>query len=329
MKSFRERNPVVVGAVGLAVLAGLTLAAFRIDDLPFVGGGTGYSAAFRDASGLAPGNEVRIAGVKVGTVDAVSLARRGSTPYVRINFKVSGDGVELGRDTEATIRIKTVLGQKYLALESNGPGKLRPGSEIPLAHTASPFDVLQAVNGLAGTLQAIDVKQLAQAFAVLSQAFADTPASVQASLTGLSRLSQTIAGRDEELRTLLEHAHAVTAVLAQRDEEFRKLITDGNLLLDEVNRRRDAIHQLLVATNELATQISGLVADNRTQLKPALQQLRAVVEMLQRNHTNLEQTLQKMAPFVNAFTNVTGNGRWFDSWVDGLLQPFVPAVGGR
>jgi phospholipid/cholesterol/gamma-HCH transport system substrate-binding protein len=328
MKPFRERNPIVVGAIGLAVLAAVVLLAFRIDDLPFIGGGTGYAAAFRDASGLAAGNEVRIAGVKVGKVDAVGLARHGTTPYVRVEFRITGDGVQLGRDTEATIRIKTVLGQKYLALEPDGTGRLKAGTEIPLEHTASPFDVLQAVNGLAGTLQTIDVKQLAQAFSVLSQAFQDTPASVQASLTGLSRLSQTIAGRDEELRTLLEHAHSVTTVLAQRDDEFRKLITDGNLLLDEVNRRRDAIHQLLVATTELSTQISGLVADNRTQLKPALQQLRGVVELLQRNHTNLEQTLQKMAPFINAFANVAGNGRWFDSWVDGLLAPFVPAVGG-
>jgi phospholipid/cholesterol/gamma-HCH transport system substrate-binding protein len=205
---------------------------------------------------------------------------------------------------------------------------LAKGAEIPLSRTASPFDVMQAVNGLAGTLQAIDTKQLAQAFSVLARAFTDTPSSVQASLTGLSRLSQTVASRDDELRTLLEHAHTVTGVLAQRDEQFRALLTDGKLLLDEVNRRKDAIHNLLLSTNDLATQISGLVADNRTQLKPALQELRGVVDLLRRNRTNLEQTIAKMAPFINAFTNVTGNGRWFDSWVDGLLQPFTPSLAG-
>jgi phospholipid/cholesterol/gamma-HCH transport system substrate-binding protein len=205
---------------------------------------------------------------------------------------------------------------------------LPAGAQIPLAHTASPFDVVQAVSGLAGTLDQIDVKQLAAAFTVLSQTFADTPASVQASLTGLSRLSQTVASRDAELRDLLAHARGVTAVLANRDDDFRKLVADANLLLDEVSRRRDVIHNLLISTNDLANQLSGLVADNRTRLEPALRQLRGVVATLQRDRTNLERTLQAMAPFVNAFANVVGNGRWFDSYVAGLVQPFQP-TGGR
>jgi phospholipid/cholesterol/gamma-HCH transport system substrate-binding protein len=329
MKPFRERNPVVIGVIGMAVLAAMLVGAFRVGDLPLIGGGTEYRAAFRDASGLAEGNEVRVAGVKVGTVSAIELARAAGGAYVRVRFRVDDRAVHLGRDTEATIRIKTVLGQKYLALAPAGTGRLAPGGQIPLERTASPFDVMQAVTGLAGTLDQIDSKQLAAAFTVLSQTFADTPASVQASLTGLSRLSRTVADRDAELRDLLAHAHSVTAVLANRDDEFRKLVTDANLLLDEVSRRRDVIHSLLVTTNDLANQLSGLVADNRTQLEPALRQLRDVVALLQRNRANLEHTLQSMGRFVTAFSNVVGNGRWFDSYVAGLLQPYQPTIGGR
>jgi len=328
-KPFRERNPFVIGAIGLAVLAGLVLAAFRIEDLPLVGGGTPYRAAFRDASGLAPGNEVRIAGVKVGKVTDVVLARGADGPYVRVHFRIEDRDVTLGRETGATIRIRTVLGQKYLALAPAGTGRLRADEEIPLDRTASPFDVMQAVTGLADTVEKIDVNQLAQAFTALSETFTDTPESVRASLVGLSRLSQTVASRDAELRELLARARTVTAVLAQRDEEFRRLVTDGNLLLAEVQRRREAIHTLLVATDELARQISGLVADNRARLAPALRELREVVAVLQRNRADLEDVIKKMAPFLTAFTNVIGNGRWFDSWVDGLLQPYQPSTGGR
>lgn len=323
----KRRRPVLTGAVGLAILAGLVLAAFNIDNLPLIGGGTGYSAAFRDASGLAPGNEVRVAGVKVGKVTSIGLAHDGPQPYVRVAFRVSG--VRLGSATVATIRIKTVLGQKYLALDPAGDAPLPDGAQIPLDHTASPLDVVDAVNGLADTLQQIDTKQLAQAFTVLSQAFAETPAAVRTSLDGLSRITQSVADRDDQLRSLLAHARAVTGVLAKNDEALRELVANGNLLLNEVIARRDAIHDLLVTSTQLATQISGLVADNRAQLGPALAHLRDVLAILQRNRDNLDQTVAKMAPFIDAFTNVLGNGRWFDSFLAGLLQPYQPTVGGR
>jgi phospholipid/cholesterol/gamma-HCH transport system substrate-binding protein len=328
MKPFRERNPMAIGVVGLAVLAGLLLAAFHLDDLAALTAQGSYRAAFRDASGLAPGNEVRVAGVRVGQVTDVGLATGASGPYVRVRFRLDDDDVRLGTRTGATIRIKTVLGQKYLALAPDGPGRLADGAEIPLDRTAAPFDVMQAVTGLADTVDQIDTEQLAAAFSTLAQTFADTPPSVQSSLVGLSRLSQTVASRDAELRELLAHARGVTGVLAARDEEFRKLVADGSALLAEVSRRRDAIHALLVGTNELATQLSGLVADNRAKLAPALRQLRGVVALLQRNRDQLSQTIQQMAPFVNAFTNVLGNGRWFDSYVGGLVQPYTPSTGG-
>jgi phospholipid/cholesterol/gamma-HCH transport system substrate-binding protein len=329
-KPFRERDPRRVGAVSLAVLVALVAVAFRLDDLAALTAAGSYRAAFRDASGLAPGNEVRVAGVRVGKVTGVALARdRAAAPYVRVDFRLDDGGVRLGRDTGATIRIKTVLGQKYLALAPDGPGRLADGAQIPVDRTAAPFDVVEAVNGLAGTLDAIDTAQLATAFTTLAQTFADTPDSVRSSLTGLSRLSKSVADRDAELRELLGRARSVTAVLAARDEEFRKLVTDGGLLLAEVSRRRDAIHNLLVGTDALAGHLSGLVADNRTQLGPALRELRGVVAILQRNRTNLEQAIQRMGPFVAAFANVTGNGRWFDSYLQGLVQAFTPTLGGR
>jgi phospholipid/cholesterol/gamma-HCH transport system substrate-binding protein len=325
-RSFRERNPFTIGIAGLAALAALLVAALNLDDLPFVNGDDTYRAAFRDASGLVPGNEVRISGVKVGKVTAVDLARDGATPYVRVSFRADGD---LGDRTSASIRLRTVLGQKYLALVPAGAGRLPSGAQIPLDRTASPLDVVEAVTGLADTAGRIDVAALAESFTVLSDTFADTPEALRSSLTGLARLSRTIASRDGALRELLAHARTVTGVLAERDEEFQALVADANLLLAEVQRRRDAIHELLVATDLLATQLSGLIADNRARLGPALASLRTVLRTLQRNRSDLERSIRSMAPFIAAFTNVIGNGRWFDSWVDGLLQPYQPTLGGR
>ncbi len=327
MKPFRERNPVVVGAVGLVAAAALMLTAFNADDLPLIGGGDTYHAAFREAAGLQDGNEVRVAGVKVGKVTGIDLDR----DHVRVDFRIDGD-VELGTQTSATIRIKTVLGQKYLALAPDGPGRLAEDAEIPLSRTASPYDVIEAVSGLTTTVEQIDTVQLAKAFDTLSETFADTPEEVRGSLRGLSRLSATIASRDAQLKTLLDRTRTVTGVIAERDQEFQKLVADGNLLLTEVDARREVIHRLLVNTVALSDQLTKLVAENRASLRPALVNLEKVVAILQRNQRQLEQSIQLLGPFVKAFANTLGNGRWFDVYVDGLLTPpVVPVVpgGGR
>lgn len=320
MKPFRERNPVIIGGIGLTVIAALVLLAFQAEDLPIIGGGERHSAAFREAAGLQEGNEVRVAGVKVGKVTGVDLEGR----HVRIDFRVD-HGTELGDRTGATIRLKTVLGQKYLALAPAGSGDL--DGQIPLSRTASPYDVIDAVSGLSQTIDKIDTKQLAAAFDTLSATFADTPDEVQGSLRGLSRLSRTIASRDEQVATLLQRARGVTKVLAERDTEFQKLVADGNLLLREVTARKDAIHRLLVSTAALADQLNKLVAENKAQLRPALDNLRKVVAVLQRNQDQLGRSIQLLAPFVQAFANTLGNGRWFDTYVEGLLPPPIVPKG--
>ncbi|MGB9376061.1 MAG: MCE family protein [Mycobacteriales bacterium] len=318
MKPFRDRNPVVMGVIGFAVLAAILLAAFNADRLPFIGGGTAYSAAFREAAGLKSGSEVRIAGVKVGKVNDVGLEKG----HVKVKFRID-KGVALGSKPLASIRIRTVLGQKYLAITPAGSGTFAKDSEIPLSRTTTPFDVIAAFSGLSNTVEAIDTKQLAKAFDTVSETFKDSPTEVQASLRGLSRLSNTIASRDAQLAELLAKANGVSKVLADRDAEFVKLLADGDLLLKEVQLRRDAIHNLLVSTSTLAQQLTGLVRDNQAQLKPALQQLNRVVTVLQRNKASLSKSLALLAPFVQGYSNVLGNGRWFDTYVANLCGPLT------
>ena len=321
MIPFRDRNPVILGAIGLALTAALLLAAFNADKLPFIGGGTTYAAAFNEAGGLKPGDEVRIAGVSVGQVTGVGL----EGDHERVTFKIKG-GPQFGTDTGASIRIKTVLGQKYLALAPRGPGQLAAGTEIPLSRTLSAYDVVEAFGDLTSNIQQIDTSQLANALNTLSADFQDTPADVKASLNGLSRLSQTISSRDDALRELLVHADSISAVLSDRSDQLTTLINDGDLLLQQIEARREVIHELLVNTSSLALQLSGLVADDRAKLGPALDRLHAVLAILQRNQDNLDQTVKLLAPFVRVFANNLGNGRWFDTYVQNLVLPLPPSV---
>ncbi|MEU0790899.1 MCE family protein [Amycolatopsis sp. NPDC005961] len=315
MKSFQKRNPVPIALVGIAVLALGFIAALNSDDLPVIGGGTTYTAEFSEASGLQKDNDVRVAGVKVGKVSDIQL----DGASVKVSFKVKD--AWLGDRTSAAIKIKTLLGQKYLSLDPQGEGSLSPDKAIPRDRTMAPYDVLDAFRGLSQTVDNIDTKQLAQSFDTISQTFANTPEDVKGALSGLSKLSDTIASRDTQLSNLLANTREVSQTLVDRDAEVQKLLDDGNQLLAELSKREDAITSLLNGSRELATQLQGLIDDNGKQLDPVLTSLDQLTSMLQRNQDSLAQGIAKFAPFIRVFTNTIGNGRWFDNYICGLVLP--------
>lgn len=323
MKPIRERNPVAVGVVGLVVVVVVGLLAYYSDELPFVGGGTTYSADFTEAAGLHSGDTVRIAGVKVGEVDGVEL----EGTHVNVTFEVSD--VWIGNASTAAIRIKTLLGEKYLSIDPLGTAKQDPGVSIPTGRTRSPYDVTEAFTGLGHTISELDTKQLADSFEALSSAFAGTPPEVHAALTGLSALSKTISSRDRELAKLLKNTKRITGTLAGHKSNIQKLLGDGNLLLKELRRRRDAISDLLTGTKHLATELSGVVDDNQGKLDPMLRALDTVTATLEAHKNDLDKALGLLGPYYRQLGNALGNGHWFDSYLCGLVpKNYLPPGSG-
>jgi len=316
MTPFREQNKTVIGVVGILAILAVLAGSFSIDKII---GGDEFKAEFSEAAGLRANDEVRVAGVKVGKVLAVDLAG----DRVQVRFRVKD--AELGNRSRADIRIKTVLGRKFMMLSPDGDGRLEPGSVIPLGRTSSPFDVTEAFRDLSTTVEDIDDDLLAKNFQTLADTFRDTPEEVRASLEGLGRLSRTLSSRDAELQALLARTRGVSQVLADRDEDLVAFFEQSSLVLQELQRRREAISRLLDTTTELSEQLVALVRENRADLAPALSQLRGIVQVLQKNQDNLDASLQRLAPFVRIFANNLGNGRWFDTLINNLVPP--PLVG--
>jgi phospholipid/cholesterol/gamma-HCH transport system substrate-binding protein len=322
MKAFRERNPVTAGVVGLTVIGLLMLAAFRAQDLPLIGGGTTYSAQFTEAAGLKPNDEVRVAGVRVGQVEKVELAG----DHVLVTFRVQNvKGIRLGSETRAETKIKTLLGAKFLMLQPAGDGELQAGAEIPLERTVAPYDVIEAFSDLANTTERIDTAQLAKALDTLSETFRNTPEEVQASLTGLSRLSKNVAARDAQLKKLLQHSKVVTKVLADRNKEIIALMRDGSKVFTAIQARRQLVHQLLVTAQGLSAQITALVRQNRKDLAPTLTKVNSVLGTLLENQNSLDQSIRLLAPFARVFANTLGTGPWFDTYIQNIVPvPEIP-----
>ena len=320
-KPFRERNPVVIGAISIATILLMLLAAFRAQDLPLIGGGDTYTAAFSEAGGLKVNDEVRIAGVRVGKVQSIEL----DGDHVKVTFRVKTDS-EFGAETGAAIKVKTILGAMYLALQPAGSGQLEEDDEIPVERTSSPFDVVEAFSGLAETAQDIDTDQLASGLTTLADLTRNTPEEFRGALAGVSALSANIAEKNDRINSLLTNLDRVTTVLGARDQDIITLMQDSDVLFQALVARRDSVHELLVATTTLSTELTALVQDTREDLKPALSQLESVVQVLNKNEDNIDNSLRLMAPFYRVFANTLGTGPWFDTYIQNM--PPAPDVAG-
>jgi phospholipid/cholesterol/gamma-HCH transport system substrate-binding protein len=313
---FRERNPVPIGAISIAVIIGLLVVAFKAGDLPLIGGGDTYHAAFAESGGLKVNDEVRIAGVRVGKVTEVEL----DNDKVIATFKVDTPS-KFGQETGAAIKVKTLLGAMYISLEPEGSGQLKEDSTIPVSRTRSPYDVVDAFSGLADRAEEIDTDQLADSLDTLAELTKDTPAAFQGTLRGLSRISATVASRDQQIGELLQNLDTVSGVLAERDEDIVTLMKNSDVLLRALVARREAVHRLLVSTSRLSEELTLLVRQSRADLKPALSNLEGVVKVLLKNQSNLDESLRLMAPFYRVFANTLGTGPWFDTWISNLPPP--------
>jgi phospholipid/cholesterol/gamma-HCH transport system substrate-binding protein len=309
MRPFRERNPLPIGIAGLATVGLLVVLAFNLGRFS---GGTSYSAAFSEAAGLKSGEEVRIAGVKVGKVEGVTL----EGDHVKVKFT---SGTPFGTDSRVQIKIKTLLGSHYLALEPKGPGRQSAHREIPVSRTTAPYDVVPALQDASAQLAKIDTKQLAKSFDTLSQTMQGSSANVRGTLAGLQKISRAVASRDDELGQLLQHSNNVTKLLADRSGDLAALVNDGGLLLQEINARRQVISQLLTGTVTLSQQITGTIQENRATLAPTLKNLHQVVNILNRNQVNLDKSFKAMAPFATEAADYTGTGRFFDVYLQNLI----------
>lgn len=323
MKSFSERNQLVVGIVGLAVTIGVVLGSLNYDRLPFLQGKE-YSAFFAEVGGLKTGEDVQVSGFKVGDVKAIELD--GSRALV--TFTVARD-IRLGERTEAAIKTRGLLGTKMLEITSRGEGQLE--GPIPLERTTSPYQLPDALGDLAMTVSGLNTDQLSESLRVLSATFADTPPQLRVAVEGVARFSETLNERDAELRSLLGNADKATTVLAERSNQVVSLIANSNALLVELQNQSAALDQISGNISALSEQLVGFIAENRDTLRPALDKLNGVLTMIDNRKERLQKSIHLLQQYSMSLGESVASGPFFKTYVANLLpgqflQPFIDSA---
>lgn len=324
MKPLQERNLAIVGAIGIGVTIGVALAALQYDKLPAFTGAERYSAYFTDASGLQPGADVQVAGHKVGKVSGIDL----DEDRVLVNFEI-GEGLDVGDRSEAAIKTNSLLGLKVLEVIPRGAGRL--DQPIPTDRTNPAYQLPDALGDLSSTISDLNTTSLNESLATLAAEFADTPEDLKSAVAGVMRFSATLNSRDQQLRDLLGNARMASSVLAERTDQVVVLIENSAELLAQLRAERKALDDISGNISSLAEQLSALIAEHRTSLRPALEKLSGVMALIDNRRDKVQESLALLHPFMLSLGESVSSGPFFKPYITNLLpgqflQPFIEAA---
>lgn len=323
MLKYRGANLIKAGIMGVVLIVLVISVGLQPEKLIQWATSVRYQALFTEAGGIAIGNDVTMSGIKIGSVTDVSLENGDAL----VKFTTAGK-YPVGSQTTAHIRTGSLLGERVLTLESAGSGTLSQNDVIPTSRTSSPYSLTDAVSDLTTNTAGTDTGQLNQSLDTLSATIDQLAPQLGPTFDGLSRLSKSINGRNEDLATLLKSASEVSVVLGERSTQLNTLILNANDLLGVLDDRRGAIVDLLASTTAVSQQLTGLVADNEAQLAPTLERLNAVTEVLEKNRDNISNALPNIKKFMLSQAETLANGPYYNAFVPNLqpaqlLQPFI------
>jgi len=212
-----------------------------------------YTAIFANASMLAKGDDVRVAGVVMGKVKDVEIYDRYRA---KVKFTVQ-KGLSLTTASRAEIRYLNLVGARYLTVLEGEPGAptLRPGGTIPIEQTSPALNLTALYNGFAPLFSAL------------------SPANVNELSLNLLKVLQ---GEGGDIESLLDHTASLTSAIADRDQLVGQVITNLNTMLGTVDSRHAQLTQLV---KELRRWVSGL-ADDRVQIGDSITNLSSLTKLL-------------------------------------------------
>lgn len=271
-------------------------------------------AVFTDATGVVAGDDVRIAGVKIGSVRDVEVIERDKA---LVSFDVDVDA-PVTESTEATIRFRNLVGQRYIALTRGTGGSTAPlaeGATIPVERTAPALDLSVLFNGFRPLFEALtpeDVNKLS--FEIIS-VFQGESGTLENLLDRTASVTSTLADRDEVIGDLLVNLNEVMETLGDRDDELSSLIVRLRDFIGGLSEDREAILGSLDAISELAVETSGLVGGIREPFVKDIKELRKLAGTLDRNKAEIDRAAQILPLKLRKIGRTAIYGSWFNFYL--------------
>lgn len=282
-----------------------------------------YQALFSDVTGLVQGDEVRIAGVRVGQVQGVALASAdkptNGKPVADVTMQVRAD-LPLPAGVLATIRYRNLVGQRYISLTegSGGTGRTLPdGGTIPLAQTKPALDLTVLFGGFRPLFQALTPADMNRLSYEVIQVFQGESGTVEGLLAHVASLTNSLADKDQVIGSVIDNLTTVMGTVAQRDQELDSLIVNLQQFVSGLTEDRQAIFDSLQTIDNLAATTAGFLDQARPPLAADIKSLGTLAGNIAANGGQLEHFLQLAPTKIDLITRTAINGSWFNFYLCG------------
>ncbi|GAA0595242.1 MCE family protein [Kutzneria viridogrisea] len=291
-----------------------------------------YTARFTDVTSLNPGDDVRIAGVRVGQVDKISVVDRR---LAEVSFSVDG-GKKLPASVTATIKYRNLVGQRYVSLEQGAAGGdanavLPVGGTIPLDRTKPALDLTVLFNGFKPLFQALSPDDVNKLSYEIIQVLQGEGGTIDSLLAHTASLTTTIAGKDQVIGQVIDNLNSVLDTVNSRGDQLSTLIVQLQQLVSGFAADRKPIGDSISALGDLATSTAGLLDQGRQPLKEDIAGLGALSKNLGDSSELLDHFLKFLPGKVEAIGRTGSYGSFFNVFLckaSGTIAvpPVIPPV---
>ncbi|MGC7219820.1 MlaD family protein [Mycobacteroides abscessus] len=321
------RGPLIALSVFMAVALALTWLVYATLRRDVAGGTTTYSAIFTDVYGLRDGDDVRMAGVRVGRVEKIELVNNNQA---KVEFVVQNDQKLYG-NTLASVTYQNIVGQRYLGLSLGKTGEadkvLAGGSTIPVERTDPSFDVTTLLNGYEPLFRTLSPEQADNLTKGVIQSLQGDQASIASLVDQTSTLTKTFAGRDQVLGNVITSLNTVTSNLAVQNESLDKAITNTRKVVSDFDSRRPALVESVGSLAQTLRRVSKI----SDEVFPSLDELITRQPGFARHMVNIEPKLAflggNLPLLLKGLARITGDGAYGNAYIcDMNLMGFQPGL---
>lgn len=303
-----SRPMIIKFGIFAVIMTVLTVFLFFIFGQYRTGSTHGYSAVFNDVSRLKAGQTVRVAGIRVGTVNSVTLL-----PDKRVRVKFDADrSVVLTTGTRAVVRYLNLVGDRYLELV-DGPGStkvLPAGGEIPLGRTAPALDLDLLLGGLKPVIQGLNPQDVNALTASLVQVFQGEGGTLQSLLSKTSSFSTTLADNNETVQQLIDNLNTVVATLDKDGDKFSTALDRLQRLVTAFSDDRNTIGTAIDALDRGTASIADLLTRARPPLAGTVDQLNRLAPLLDEDKDKIDVSLAKLPNNYRKLVRLGSYGAW-------------------